>query len=168
MTTSDLPEPYPTEPLAPSVRQMQLITMGLTASPIIFSFFAYFVPIFEVEDQAAQLLTGIGLVLGLVVLVSFRPLTRFIAYQSGRSIDLQRALDQPSSLAGALLSGMFITVSICNGAAFVNLLAYWVTRSPMNLAMAVMLITSATTQIPRLEAVADWVGAETEKRRNNA
>lgn len=156
------------EPLKSSVRNMQLITGGLTISPILFSIITYFTPIFKINQEAAQLFTGLGLVLGLVVLVVFRPLGRWVAHQSSKSIDNERALENPSSLAGAYHSGMFLTVAICNGVAFVNLLAYWVTRSPMNLAMGVMLIASATTQIPRLEAVANWVGNETERRQNDA
>lgn len=156
------------EPLLPSVRQMQLITGGLTLSPILFAIISYFTPIFEINDDAAKLFVGLGLLLGLIVLVCFRPLGRFVAHQSGKSIDLERAIDNPSSLAGAFHSGMFLTTAICNGAAFVNLLAYWVTRSPMSLLMGIMLITSATTQIPRLETVANWVGHETESRRNDA
>ncbi len=156
------------EPLLPSVRQMQLVTGGLTLSPILFTIITYFTPMLELNQEAAKLLIGLGLLLGLIVLVSFRPLGRFVAHQSGKSIELAQAVDHPASLAGAYHSGMFLTTAICNGAAFVNLLAYWVTRSPMSLLMGIMLIASATTQIPRLEAVANWVGYETESRRKDA
>ncbi len=155
-----------TKEIEPNVNHMRVITLGLIASPVLFALFAFNVPIFDIQQKAAQVLMSIALLIGLVVLVVHRPISRFLANVSCKNIDLDRATTDPAALAGAFLSASFFTVSLCCGAAFVNLIAFWVTRSQMGLLMGVMLVASAVTQVPKIDVTIAWVQLQLEKLRD--
>lgn len=156
-----------TKELAPNVNHMRFITLGLIASPVLFALFAFYVPIFEVQAKAAQVLMSIALVIGLIVLAVHRPTSRYLANLSCKNIDLERADSDPSSLGGALLSASFVTVCLCCGGSFISLIAFWVTRNQMGLLMGVMLVASAVTQVPKLEATVAWVQHQLDRLRND-
>ncbi len=149
------------EAILPTVRQMQLVIGGLIVSPVLFVLFTIVAPIHPLEAEAARVLTRIALVTGLVALVSYQPIGRYLAVRSAHLVGFKRAEEEPSMLAGAYLSGEFVASAICEGAAFVNLLSFWVTRSPLGMAMAALLVLAAIRKYPTLRRVAAWVRSMT-------
>ena len=143
--------------ILPTVRQMQLVIGGLIVSPLLFVPFTIFTPIHPLEPEAATVLTRIALVTGLVALVTYQPIGRYLAVRSAHLVGRERAEEEPSKLAGAFLSGDFVASAICEGAAFVNLIAFWVTRSPYGMAIAALLLLAAIRKYPTLPYTAAWV-----------
>lgn len=143
--------------ILPTVQQLRLVIGGLVVSPVLFVLFTLVAPIHPLEPEAARVLTSIALVTGLVALVTYNPIGRYLAKRSAHAVGLERAEEEPSTLAGAYLSGEFVSSAICEGAAFVNLIAFWVTRSPYGIAMAALLILAAIRKYPTLPRVAEWV-----------
>lgn len=146
------------ERLGPQVRTMQIVVAGLTVSPIVFAVIVLVIRFTPLEPASADLLTKICLVLGLAGLAAHRPLGRFVLGQSLKAISDR--LDDPTALGGAYMSSLLVSLSMTEGAAFINLLGFMAARDPLCLAMAALLVLVNLTRFPTLEGVVQWAENE--------
>lgn len=143
------------EELAPQVRTMQIIVAAMAGVPLLFMVVAQVMGDLGDGDNL-QILVKLGLAVGLLSVVMQNILGRVVCEQSAKSI-AGRVATQPEALGGSYLSGLIVSVAICEGAAFLNLIAYLFEQSPWNLAMAGLLILVAASKFPTLGGVAAWV-----------
>lgn len=147
--------------LAPQVRTMQIIVVAMCAAPLIFMGITQVIGDLG-PDRELAILSQVGMVFGLVAVVMQNVLGRVITDQASKSV-ADRITQQPESLGGAYMSGMIVSVAICEGAAFLNLIAYAFQQNPWNIAMAAFLIVVAGTKFPTLGGVTAWVERTAER-----
>ena len=164
--------------LAPQVRVMQIIVGAMLFGTVVFG--AVVLVIGDQQAQAPAPIQGkqveptgggpiatIALVVGLVGLFAQQVAGRVVTDQAARKA-YQVAPDEPEKLGEAYMTGLVVACAICEGAAFFNLIAHMVSRSPLNLAMAGLLAASIAIKLPFLERVADWVEAKLRRFREEA
>lgn len=149
------------EEITPQVRTMQVIVAGLAASPIAFSGIALLVEM-KLEGEAAAMLVKIALAAGLVMLFA-QQIVGGLVMRKGADGVLKRSGDDPVQLAGAYTAGLLVATGICEAGAFINLLAFMVTRTPINLAMATLLVLATLVRFPTTERVANWARGQSRR-----
>lgn len=142
------------EEIAPQVRTMQVIVGGLAVSPIVFAGIVVLIGV-RIGPEAAALMTKLALVIGLVLLFVQQFAGRLVCQQAVNGL-VKRSEEDPAALAGAYLSGLLVSTGICEAGAFINLIAFMVTREPITLAMAALLVLATLVRFPTLSTVANW------------
>lgn len=153
--------------LAEPVRTMQIISAALIMGPIAFA-----IVVLAIGDQgpgdpapiqgqaaaapAVDPLQTIGLVVGLVAIFAQNVLGRVVS-EAGVKAALTADGDRVESLAGAYQTGLIVALAVNEGAAFLNLIAYMISPSVWNLAMAGLLIVSNAVKFPTVGRVATWI-----------
>ncbi|MEO1498398.1 MAG: hypothetical protein AAFV43_14735 [Planctomycetota bacterium] len=143
------------EEITPQVRLMQAIVLGLAASPALFAIITLFLKLKPLGDDAAQLLVTIALSVGLVGLIAQHVLGDIVLNASVKSVGAA-AFDEPEKLAGAYLSALLVSCALCEAAAFINLIAFMITRTPLTMAMGLLLVVASVIKFPTVGKVAGW------------
>ena len=149
------------ESLAPQVQTMQVVVAGLTISPIIFAIIVLVINVTPLADEPATILSTICLLIGLVGLVAHRPVGRLVEWQSLRA--LGDRVDNPTALGGVYMSALLISLSMTEGAAFLNLIGYMMTHSPYTYGMAALLVLVNLMKFPTLDIVVDWARSQAQR-----
>ncbi|MGL4513956.1 MAG: hypothetical protein ACRCT8_12770 [Lacipirellulaceae bacterium] len=143
------------EQIAPQVRTMQVIVVGLASSPIVFAVIAHLLPQSALDPEPRGLLIKVALVVGLVGLVAQDVVHRVVASMASKAA-AKAGRDDPTRFAGAYLSAVLMSSGVAEAAAMICLLAYWITRDQMTFAMAAMLVIANLMKYPTPAKVAAW------------
>ncbi|TWT46451.1 hypothetical protein Pla111_15470 [Botrimarina hoheduenensis] len=138
---------------------MQVIVLGLAASPTLFAFITLFLKLNPLGADAQSMLVTIALVVGLVGMIFQQILGDLVRNASVRSLGAV-AIDEPAKLAGSYVSGLLVSCALCEGAAFINLIAFMITRAPLTLAMGLLLVLASALKFPTIGRVAAWARGE--------
>lgn len=151
--------------IRPQVRTMQAIVAGLAASPVLFAVITFFLKLKPLRDEAAGTLVTIALAVGLIGLIAQQVLGDIVLRMSVKSVGAA-AIDEPDKLAGAYLSALLVACALCEAAAFVNLIAFMITRTPLTMAMGLLLVLASALKFPTVGKVAAWARREVQQLRN--
>lgn len=147
------------EEITPQVRTMQFIVAGLAASPLLFAVITLFLKLKPLGDEATGTLVTIALSVGLVGLIAQQVLGDLVLRASTKNLGAA-AIDEPARLAGGYLSALLVSCALCEGAAFINLLAFMITRAPLTLGMGLLLVAASVVKFPTVGKVAGWARRE--------
>lgn len=153
------------EEIRPQVRTMQAIVAGLAASPILFAVITIFLRLKPLGEEAATTLNTIALAVGLIGLIAQQIFGDLVLKASVKSVGAE-AVDEPEKLAGAYLSALLVSCALCEAAAFVNLIAFMITRAPLTMAMGLLLVLASAIKFPTVGKVASWARREVQQLRN--
>lgn len=119
-----------------------------------------------VEQQGAAVVERLALIVGLGCLFVQQYMGRFVTRQAVASLS-QRAMHEPERLGEAYMTGLVVSAAINEMAAFLNLIAYMQSQSPLNLGMGLLLIASNATKMPTASRVAGWAETTAQRLRDD-
>ncbi|MEQ8846977.1 hypothetical protein [Botrimarina sp.] len=158
--------------LVPWVRTMQIILAGLCAGPIVFAGILLAIgsqkpenpaPLAgqQVEADGDGLIEKIALGVGVLAIFSQGVVGRVVTDAAAKAaVGENQPGESAEALAGAYQTGLIVASAINEGGAFFNLVAYMITQSPWNMAMAALLVCSNAAKFPTVAKVANWAEAK--------
>ena len=151
---NDLPN-QPT-PLLQAVRAMQMICASLVMGVLFAAAVILTMPHNQI-GQPNEALQIIGYAFGAMAL-AMSPLLGGVIKHSTAKQALANGDATTLDLAAAYQTGMIVSLALNEGAAFFNLIAYWIAgSSPWNLALVGLLTLGNAWKFPTLSRVTDWI-----------
>lgn len=159
--------------LASTVRTLQIIVLAMVVVPLIFAGVVLVIggqapadpaPIQGemVAPQGGVAMGRVAMGFGLVALIVQQWMGRYVTSQAVENLR-HHAMHSPERLAEALLTGTVVSCAICEGAAFLNLIAYMASQSSLNLWMGLLLVASNAMKFPTMRKVLNWTERTMEK-----
>ena len=160
--------------LASTVRTLQIIVLAMVVVPLIFAGVVLVIGSQAPVDpapiqgevvaprQGGETMGRVAMGFGLIALVVQQWMGRYVTSQAVENLR-HHAMQSPERLAEALLTGTVVSCAICEGAAFLNLIAYMASEASLNLWMGLLLVASNASKFPTMGRVLAWTEKTMEK-----
>lgn len=130
-------------------RGMLVIGGGLLMGCVFFGALTLFINGFSKEVyEGAGILSYMGVGMGCIMFVNSFVIPMMIGRKQGGSLD---------EWIGIFRSKMIVGMSLCEGASFFNLIAYFIDQQLMSLGMVLLLMVRLVSQIPTAGGLESWV-----------
>lgn len=145
------------EPVAKQIATLRLIIGAMLMGLVTFA-----VIVLVMNGTPAgqgEMLTKMGLLMGLIALVAQQVISRVVLDQQVAQLKLDRNASQNAvSLMQAYFTSTLVSAAILEGAALLNLIALFIERATLSLGMAALLLAALLlTKFPRKYRIASWM-----------
>jgi hypothetical protein len=164
--------PTPLPPTAQQVRTLQIVAASLVGGVTMFLLVAILLrgstgPLFDPARPLTDPLTLVGLVVGLSALAAARVVPDLATTAAIGKIP---TTDSPESRRGQLVQAFatrtIIGLALIEGAAFLNLIVYFINGTWPNLALAVVLLLALAAGIPTVDRLDSWLERQADSFRS--